>query len=150
MKTLPSKSVLSLSNKHQDNKQAQKDYSITKSQSLRDHTYGNQRRELQQEKGNQLFNKLKTKVMHLDIDRQSRGLKDKDVEELCRTLGTTQVQEINLSDNNLSLNSLKILFKFIQKNKTVQRIVMKNNKVETGNKEKVVKEFKKKGVELLI
>lgn len=84
------------------------------------------------------------------IERQNRCLKDQDVEELCRNLGTSVVQEINLSNNLLSLNSLKTLFKFIQKNKTVQRIIMENNRVDTGNKEKVIKEFKKKGVELLL
>lgn len=65
-------------------------------------------------------------------------------------LGKTEVSLLNLANNKLTLASLKVLFKFIQKNKYVKEINMINNSVETGNKNKVIKEFKKKGVELIL
>lgn len=48
---------------------------------------------------------------------------------------------MNLNDNKLTLKSLKYLFKFIQKNKHIQKINLSNNAVDIKDKEKVIKEF---------
>lgn len=52
--------------------------------------------------------------------------------------------------NQLTIKSLKALFKLVQRNKNIKKINMKDNPIYIENKDKVCLEFKKKGVDLTL
>lgn len=65
-------------------------------------------------------------------------------------LGQKKFSKLFLQGNLLSMKSLEILFKFVQRNKNVKMIDVRENQIETRNREKLEKEFLKKGVELIL
>ena len=65
---------------------------------------------------------------------------------MCKEFVNSNIEVIDLSENELTIKSLKMLFKFIQKNGNVRRIVVSDNKIRNKNKMKIMREFQKKNV----
>lgn len=82
--------------------------------------------------------------------KQGLSLTDVDVDQLIFQIGNQDIREINLSNNKLTLKSLKNLFKFVQRNKNVKMINVENNQLDQVNKDRISKEFEKKGVTLKV
>ena len=78
------------------------------------------------------------------------NLKDSDIVNFITVMMDYKVNNIDLSNNGLTIKSLRILFKFIQENNNVKSLNLQGNNITDDNLQEKVRKFKRKGCILLV
>lgn len=71
------------------------------------------------------------------LERERQGLTDEQLEQMTLQFGQRIITKFKLEGNQLTMKSMEVLFKFVQRNKNVKVIDVRDNQIEKKNREKL-------------